>query len=263
MDSINLMPVIPVFVTALFGTAAACIALGVWALANWHDSYSPYLLAGAAVYLVGVVVVTGALHVPRNDALAKLEPTSEESPAYWNHYLSGGPRGTTCGCSRHDCSGTTDGCAPCWLSAQQLRYPARGERRANPLGALSTWTASRGHNTIAIVTGANQGLGSALAEGLAQRLEAGDVVFLTGRDPERARAAAGRVSSPGAEVRGRVVDVRDPVGVAAFAGEVHASHASDSPAEVVAGYVDTSNLGTTRVVPWRMGTSARIDVNPR
>ena len=32
-----------------------------------------------------------------------------------------------------------------------------------------------------MVTGANQGLGLALAEGLAQRLAADDVVYLTGR----------------------------------------------------------------------------------
>ena len=118
-------------------------------------------------------------------------------------------------------------------------------------------------NKVALVTGANQGLGFALAEGLAQQLEPGDVVYLTGRDPERVRAAAERVSSPRAVVRGRVVDVRDPAAVAAFAEEVRASYGgvdivfsnhyqrvmpSDSPAEVVAGYVDTNNLGTTRVL---------------
>jgi carbonyl reductase 1 len=118
-------------------------------------------------------------------------------------------------------------------------------------------------NRIAIVTGANRNLGFALAEGLAQRLEPDDVVYLTGRDRQRVRAASERVSRPRAEVRGRVVDVRDPVGVATFAEEVLASHGgvdivlsnhyqrvlpSDSPAEVVAGYVDTNNLGTTRVL---------------
>ena len=44
-------------------------------------------------------------------------------------------------------------------------------------------------STVALVTGANQGLGFALAEGLAQRLEPDDVVYLTGRDPERVASA--------------------------------------------------------------------------
>jgi carbonyl reductase 1 len=116
---------------------------------------------------------------------------------------------------------------------------------------------------IAIVTGANQGLGLALVEGLAQQLEAGDVVYLTGRDPERVGAAAERIARPRAEVRARVVDVRDGDAVEAFAREIQAAHGgvdilfsnhyqrvlpSDSPPEVVGNYVDTNNLGTTRVL---------------
>ncbi|MER7188374.1 carbonyl reductase, partial [Streptomyces hyaluromycini] len=43
---------------------------------------------------------------------------------------------------------------------------------------------------IALVTGANQGLGRALAEGLAARLGPDDLVLLTGRDPGRVTDAA-------------------------------------------------------------------------
>ena len=116
---------------------------------------------------------------------------------------------------------------------------------------------------IAIVTGANQGLGFALAEGLSQRLDTGDVVYLTGRDPERVRAAAGRVEHPRAEVRAHVLDVRDGAAVEALSEEIRGAHGgvdivfsnhyqrvmpSDSPAEVVDNYADTNNLGTTRVL---------------
>jgi carbonyl reductase 1 len=112
---------------------------------------------------------------------------------------------------------------------------------------------------IAIVTGANQGLGLALAEGLAQRLGPGDVVYLTGRDPERVQAAAARLVRPRAQVRPRVLDVRDGVAVQAFADEVRAvdvvfSNAAaridrETPsAELVGPFVDTNNLGTTRVL---------------
>ena len=65
-------------------------------------------------------------------------------------------------------------------------------------------------NRIAVVTGANQGLGRALAEGLAAGLAPDDLVLLTGRDPERVRTAAAAVAgSATARVEGRVLDVRD------------------------------------------------------
>ena len=115
----------------------------------------------------------------------------------------------------------------------------------------------------AVVTGANQGLGFALVEGLAQRLEPDDVVYLTGRDAGRVADASERVSGARAEVRGRVLDVRDPRAVTALASEIDTAHGgvdivfsnhyarvmpTDSPAEVVTGYVDTNNFGTTRVL---------------
>lgn len=48
---------------------------------------------------------------------------------------------------------------------------------------------------IAVVTGASQGLGFALVEGLAQRLDPSDVVYLTGRDVVRRGKRPGPNSS--------------------------------------------------------------------
>jgi uncharacterized membrane protein len=87
MQSINVMAVTPVFMTALFGTAAACLAVAVWALADWDGSFSPYLLAGSALYLIGVIGVTMAFNVPRNNSLARMEPSSAETATYWRSYL--------------------------------------------------------------------------------------------------------------------------------------------------------------------------------
>ena len=88
MQSINVTAVTPVFMTALFGTAAACVALAVTALAGLDKSFAPYLLAGSALYLAGVVLLTMTYHVPRNNALAALEPTAPEAASQWARYLA-------------------------------------------------------------------------------------------------------------------------------------------------------------------------------
>ncbi|MFD6159163.1 SDR family NAD(P)-dependent oxidoreductase [Nocardia sp. NPDC060256] len=96
---------------------------------------------------------------------------------------------------------------------------------------------------IALVTGANQGLGRALAEGLAARMNPTDLVLLTGRNPQRvAEAAAEIAAAPGtrSQVQGRVLDVADTENITALAAELRESH----------GGVDivVSNA-TTRVLP--------------
>lgn len=126
-------------------------------------------------------------------------------------------------------------------------------------------------NKVAVVTGATRNLGLALVEGLAGRLEPGDVVYLTGRDPARVAEAVARLAAArgevgagsGAEVRGEVLDVSETDAVARFAawlGERHAGvdivfsnhyarvEPDDDPAEVIDHYVAVNNLGTTQVL---------------
>ncbi|WP_211304300.1 SDR family NAD(P)-dependent oxidoreductase [Umezawaea tangerina] len=80
---------------------------------------------------------------------------------------------------------------------------------------------------IALVTGANQGLGRALVEGLAARLGPDDLVLLTGRDARRVADAAGEVArapATRARVEGRVLDVVHASSVAALAAELAERH---------------------------------------
>jgi uncharacterized membrane protein len=46
-----------------------------------------YLLLGSLVYLAGVVVLTFAYHVPRNDALATVDPNSADAAGHWDRYV--------------------------------------------------------------------------------------------------------------------------------------------------------------------------------
>jgi carbonyl reductase 1 len=115
------------------------------------------------------------------------------------------------------------------------------------------------HARTALVTGANQGLGRALAEALAARMNANDRILLTGRDPERVRAAAAAVPTAGGRVEGRVLDVRDGRAIAALAAELGAvdivfSNAtarmspSADPADEVDAVAETSNLATSHML---------------
>jgi NAD(P)-dependent dehydrogenase (short-subunit alcohol dehydrogenase family) len=80
---------------------------------------------------------------------------------------------------------------------------------------------------IAMVTGANQGLGLALVAGLAARMNPDDLVVLTGRHAQRvAEATAAVTTRPGSRSRvlGQVLDVADTGAVAGLAAELADRH---------------------------------------
>jgi carbonyl reductase 1 len=120
---------------------------------------------------------------------------------------------------------------------------------------LEPMTSSR----TSLVTGANQGLGRALVEGLACRMSPHDRILLTGRDAERVVAAAAAVANTGARIEGRVLDVRDGDAIAALAAELGEvdivfSNATsrmspdDDPADEVDAVAETNNLATTHML---------------
>ncbi|GAA2684522.1 SDR family NAD(P)-dependent oxidoreductase [Actinoplanes palleronii] len=116
---------------------------------------------------------------------------------------------------------------------------------------------------IALVTGATQGLGTALVAGLAQRMNPADIVYLTGRDAARVSAAVAALPETTAEVRGAVLDVSDPASVTRLAAELEHRDGGvdvvfgnavmrvgpdDDPRAIVEEYTEVNNFGTTRVL---------------
>jgi uncharacterized membrane protein len=88
MQSINVLAVTPVFMTALFGTAAACLGLVVWAVISWGEQPAALVLAGGALYIVGSIGVTIACNVPLNNRLANMHPQSADAANRWDEYVT-------------------------------------------------------------------------------------------------------------------------------------------------------------------------------
>ncbi|PYK13806.1 MAG: hypothetical protein DME65_00700 [Verrucomicrobia bacterium] len=89
MQSINIMVLNPMFLGVFLGTAIGCLLLVVIALLNWHKPGATCLGAGGAIYLLGTFAVTALFNVPRNDALAALDPANAESVRLWAEYVAG------------------------------------------------------------------------------------------------------------------------------------------------------------------------------
>lgn len=116
---------------------------------------------------------------------------------------------------------------------------------------------------VAVVTGANQGLGLALVEGLCRAFGPPGVVYLTARDPARGEAAAGALRGAGLQPVFHSLDVTSDASVAALAEHLRREHGGVDvvisnaaaritrdrpPSEQVASFVDTNNHGTYRVI---------------
>ncbi|WP_394845244.1 DUF1772 domain-containing protein [Pendulispora brunnea] len=87
MNAINVAAPTAGLMSAMFGTALVCLVLGSASVIRMGgDDGALYRVLGCAVYMV-TILVTIFYHVPRNDALAALDPASAEGMAYWKEYL--------------------------------------------------------------------------------------------------------------------------------------------------------------------------------
>lgn len=87
MQSINVAVINPWFLGVFLGAAAVCAVLAVASLTSWRSA-SIWLLAGSLLYLGGALLVTLVCNVPRNDALAAVNPASADAATLWASYLA-------------------------------------------------------------------------------------------------------------------------------------------------------------------------------
>lgn len=78
----------PALLVALLGTSGVCVALAATSLADLDRGASRYQLAGALLYLVGAFGMTAGYHVPRNNALDRVDPASAGAAGAWRAYAS-------------------------------------------------------------------------------------------------------------------------------------------------------------------------------
>jgi uncharacterized membrane protein len=88
LQAMNVTAVRAPFMLAFMGTAALSVAVAVAGVASLGEAHGPWLLAGALLYLVGVIAVTMGYNVPRNDTLATLAADAPGTPAAWATYVS-------------------------------------------------------------------------------------------------------------------------------------------------------------------------------
>ncbi|MCZ8256898.1 MAG: DUF1772 domain-containing protein, partial [Polaromonas sp.] len=89
MQAINVVVLNPLFLSLFMGTALACAVLFVYALMHWQMVAALWLAAGSICYVLGTFGVTMACNVPRNDALARIDPAGAEAAGFWRDYVSG------------------------------------------------------------------------------------------------------------------------------------------------------------------------------
>lgn len=86
MNAINVAaPRSPWFMIPLFGSALGAIVVFVWTMTHSAASGRGWLIAGA-VGAVATVIITIGFHVPRNDALLALDPST--AAATWPNWAA-------------------------------------------------------------------------------------------------------------------------------------------------------------------------------
>ena len=92
MQAINVAAVAP-FTTVQGAPAVLSVGLIVDALLDWRGTASALIVAAGVVYIGGLIALTGGYHVPRNNALDRVDAAGPEAAAAWRRYSGPWTRG--------------------------------------------------------------------------------------------------------------------------------------------------------------------------
>lgn len=88
MQAINDAAIPSAFYFMALATMALCAVVAGWGLFEWDEPYGPYLAAGGVLYVVGSMIATAVFNLPRNNALAEVDPKGTNASDHWSRYLS-------------------------------------------------------------------------------------------------------------------------------------------------------------------------------
>jgi uncharacterized membrane protein len=95
MQAINVKVLNGWFLAAFMGTAVSSLIVLVVSLTSLPNAAAILRLGGGLLYLIGCFGVTIAFNVPRNDALAAVDPGSVDGAAVWADYITNWTRWNT------------------------------------------------------------------------------------------------------------------------------------------------------------------------
>jgi uncharacterized membrane protein len=114
MQEINRKVYRSVFMVLLMGMVPVSLAIAAYAVAFSGASSSPWLLAGAALYVIGVFAVTASENVPMNKRLDAVDLADYAARGYWKTYARNWTRWN------HVRAAASLGAASCYLIGAML-----------------------------------------------------------------------------------------------------------------------------------------------
>ena len=92
MQEINVTVLRSVFLTTFFALVPATIGLSIVSVLKTGGGVTSLVVAGTAIYLLTVILVTIVGNVPMNNKLANMQPNSPDTISYWRRYGLGWTR---------------------------------------------------------------------------------------------------------------------------------------------------------------------------
>jgi uncharacterized membrane protein len=87
MNAINSVILRSLFMPVFFATTLASLLLAAFSVFRWNDPGAVAMFVGGVLYVVGMFVVTMVFNVPLNNALAAVDPQSDDATRVWARYL--------------------------------------------------------------------------------------------------------------------------------------------------------------------------------
>lgn len=87
MNSINSVIVRSLFMPVFLGSSLIALVLAGVAVSQWQQPGSAVILAGGAIYVIGMFACTMVFNVPLNNALMAVDPASATGADVWARYL--------------------------------------------------------------------------------------------------------------------------------------------------------------------------------